>query len=464
MDDTLFTTDDGRRRLAEELLPAWISSRRWFGGKARSPRKWNISRWEFVKPGWLVALDVEYEDRSTETYAVPLRLVSAESTFEPGALVARDAGTVLIDATHDPDFRAALFGLMVKNARSTLSGKSSSRLEAMFAGGEIPPSRVLDAEQSNTSLIYGEKLFVKFYRRLVAGVNPDGEITRVMGEQTTFRNGAAFCGAIEWDGAALALGVENVTHQSDGWRLALHHFGETAKAGQPSDAWLALAKKLGQRTGEMHRALAGLPHLPEFAPEPIEPSEIMVLLRRITRSAALVSEEIRARIEQLPREIRPVAEEAIRRLASLDPPGVPRIRATKIRIHGDYHLGQVLFTGDDFVIMDFEGEPARSLDERRAKHPALRDVAGMLRSLHYAAHAAGGGIEAAESWAVRSQQAFLEAWKAAVAGSVIACDPVSERELLRLFLIEKALYEVAYELNNRPGWLAIPLRGVLALL
>ena len=138
------------------------------------------------------------------------------------------------------------------------------------------------------------------------------------------------------------------------------------------------------------------------------------------------------------------------------------IVATKIRIHGDYHLGQVLFTGDDFVIMDFEGEPARSLAERRAKHPPLRDVAGMSRSFHYAAHAAGGTD--AENWATHSQQAFLDGWRAAVAGSAIEYDAVSERELLRFFLIEKALYEVDYELNNRPGWLAIPLRGVLSLL
>ena len=461
MDDALFTTDEGRRRLATELLSSWVTGRRWFGGKGKRVCDWKISRWVRVESAWLIALDVEYEDRTVETYAVPLRLLSAESTFEPSALVARDAGTVLIDALHDPEFRGALFELMAKNASGVLSGTSSVQFEAMFASGEIPQSRVLNAEQSNTSLIYGGKLFVKFYRKLVMGVNPDGEITRALSEQTAFRHAPRFCGAIEWGGASLALGIERVTHKSDGWTLALQQAGECATAGQSLDAWLALARKLGRRTGELHRALAGLSHLPEFAPEPIEPSEIAALRGRIARAASRVTEEIRARLDQLPRETQPIANEAIECLSSFGLPVLRDIHATKIRVHGDYHLGQVLFTGEDFVITDFEGEPARSIEERRAKQPPLRDVAGMLRSFHYAAHTAGGSD--AESWATCSQQAFFDGWRLAVAGSAIECDAASERELLRLFLIEKALYEVDYELNNRPGWLAIPLRGVLSL-
>ena len=459
MDDALFSTDEGRRRIACELLAPWVAGRRWFGGKARKPRAWSLRRWEFIKPGWLVALDVEYEDRSTETYAVPLRFLAAESTFEPGAIVARDAATVLIDATFDPSFRSALFQTMAENRNGALRGQPGALLKSMFADDANPESRVLNAEQSNTSLIYGGKLFMKFYRRLVAGVNPDEEMTRVLSEHTTFRNVPAFCGAIEWAGAALALGIGKVTHECDGWTLALRHFGQGAGVANPSSTWLALAGKLGRRTGEMHRALAGLSHLPEFAPEPIDPAEIVALVHRIKRSAADLAARIRVRIDRLPAETRTIASEAVGRLASFAPTASPSIHAMKIRTHGDYHLGQVLFTGDDFVIMDFEGEPARSLEERRAKHPPLRDVAGMLRSFSYAAHASGGGNDAAGV-----QGAFLDGWRSAVADSPIACDEACERELLRLFLIEKALYETAYELNNRPDWLAIPLRGILSLL
>jgi len=162
MDDALFTTDDGRRRLATELLASWVPGRRWFGGKAKRVRRWSISRQVCVKPAWLVALDVEYEDRSTETYAVPLRLVAAGSAPEPHAIVARDGSAVLIDATHDPEFRATLFALMAGNARGGLNGKAGQRWGKIFPRGETPESRVHGAEQSNTSLIYGGKLFVKF--------------------------------------------------------------------------------------------------------------------------------------------------------------------------------------------------------------------------------------------------------------------------------------------------------------
>jgi trehalose synthase-fused probable maltokinase len=187
-------------------------------------------------------------------------------------------------------------------------------------------------------------------------------------------------------------------------------------------------------------------------------------VERIRKVAADTSDTLHARLDRLPSEIRGLATDVIRRLGDRIEVGTTPPCATRIRIHGDYHLGQVLFTGEDFVITDFEGEPARPLAERRAKQPPHRDVAGMLRSFHYAAHAGRGETATAEEWAARSQAAFLDGWRAAIADSAIACDEAGERGLLRLFLIEKALYEVGYELNNRPDWLAIPLRGVLSVL
>jgi trehalose synthase-fused probable maltokinase len=463
MNDPLFTTPAGMRRLETELLPAWMPAQRWFAGKARAVREFRIARQVVIGPARLLAVEVSYAKGDSETYAVPLAI---GVDTEPGAVVAKLENGVLFDATHDAEFRAALFQLLQRGGRDgELCGEAGSALTAMFPDGDVPVSCVLDAEQSNTSLIYGERLFMKLYRKLSVGINPDAEITRLLSERAKFKHVAAFGGAIEWAGASLALATAVVPNHGSAWSLALREFSHCIQDPDAIADWTTRIYLLGLRTGEMHLALASDTSLPEFAPAHLEESDTTRVVGGVTHLATRVIALLGERLDSLEAETRFLAEKVLQnRVRTM--PVASGIGGVKTRTHGDYHLGQVLDTGEDFVIIDFEGEPSRALDERRAKHPPLRDVAGMLRSFHYAAHAgrksdASVTVGQAEHWARRSQQVFLTAWRAAIAESLI--ETPNDAELLRLFLLEKALYEVLYELNNRPGWLDIPLRGLLAL-
>ncbi len=463
MNDPLFTTPAGVRRLEAELLPAWMPAQRWFAGKARAERVFRIVRQVVIGPAQVLAVEVSYAEGGSETYAVPLTIAA---DAEPQAVVAKLENGVLYDATHDADFRAALFRLLQSGGRDgELCSEAGSALSAMFPEGVAPESRVLDAEQSNTSLIYGERLFVKLYRKLSTGINPDAEITRFLSERAKFKHVAAFGGAIEWAGASLALATAVVPNHGNAWSLAVREFSHCIQDPDAIADWTTRIYLLGLRTGEMHLALASDASQSEFAPEHLEDSDTSRVVGGVTHLAARVSALLRERLDSLEGETRLLAEKVLQNGVRAVP-AVGGISGMKTRTHGDYHLGKVLDTGEDFVIIDFEGEPSRSLDERRAKHPPLRDVAGMLRSFHYAAHAgrksdAKVTVGQAEHWARRSQQVFLTAWRAAIAESFI--ETPNDAELLRLFLLEKALYEILYELNSRPDWLDIPLRGLLAL-
>jgi trehalose synthase-fused probable maltokinase len=259
------------------------------------------------------------------------------------------------------------------------------------------------------------------------------------------------------------------------WFEALHE-GDAVVAEKIEEESLKRAAQLGTRTGEMHLALATETADPDFAAEPLGASDGKALAESITASARQVLDLIAAKLETLRDPAHALAERFVG-LKSTLLAHAESLRATvdaaKTRTHGDYHLGQVLETGGDFIIIDFEGEPLRSLATRREKRSPFRDVAGMLRSFDYAAHAAldaqgeiGASLGAeAERWSAEAQLEFLGAWLAATEGAPFrAMTRAEEDRLLEAFLLEKALYEVVYEINNRPTWLPIPLRGVLRLL
>ena len=401
-------------------LWAWVSRQRWFGGKARAVVAWAVvGHWD---EAGLVALEVTYSD-GKEVYALPL----AWATEAPAdAVIFQKDGRVLCDATVLPEFRAWLF-------------------RALGRGEVVPRSRVLKAEQSNTSLIYDERLFVKLYRRLAVGINPDAELTRFLSVVARFQNVPEFAGEVTWNGASLALATALTHNQGDAWPLALSAAREFYATGK-MEPWLERVALLGRRTGEMHAALASAKE-PDFIAEPFTEEDLRELEIEIARldasNRATIASKPASELEQ-----RFLATPAAR--ISVDVP----VGALKTRTHGDYHLGQVLWTGQDFVIIDFEGEPSRTLAERRAKRSPLRDVAGMLRSFHYAAHAARRDV-GAEKWATASQDAFFAAWRKA-APTLHSGGP-----LLPMFIAEKALYELAYELNNRPDWVHIPLQALV---
>ncbi len=456
MDDTLFTTPAGLARLANELLPPWMPHCRWFSGKARGRLALRIADVATLGGAWLLAVEATYADGPAEIYAVPL--ATAQRGAE-GTIAELPGERVLYDATHSLEFRAALFQLITTGStHGNLRGESGA---AFFPTGTVPTSRVLKAEQSNTSLIYGERLFVKLYRRLVPGINPDAEITRFLSEQSGFRAIPTFGGTANWGPASLALAQELRANEGDAWALALREFTRDTPATRLT--WLALAHLLGQRTGEMHCALATADSLADFAPEQVEESDIARVVESIHTHTAQLRTLLREKLPSLPPATRLLAQSALAILQT--PISTPTTHlGWKTRTHGDYHLGQVLFAGGDFILIDFEGEPTRTLAERRAKAPPHRDVAGMLRSFHYAAHAAcrqsRASSEQAEDWAHESQSAFLTGWRKATQNTPIA--HADEPALLHLFLHEKALYEVISEHNTRPDWLDIPLRGLLA--
>jgi maltokinase len=326
-------------------------------------------------------------------------------------------------------------------------------------GTELTSARVITAEQSNTSIVFDDELILKVFRRLEAGVNPELELLRFLTERN-FPNIAQLAGWYAYLGAPMdaTLGVLQVYVRNgvDGWELALD---ELVKA---PEKFLSRLRGLGQVTGHMHTVLGSDSNDPNFAPE--EPSvEALALL------TATVEEEISRIFVELPDDIEALdpirgrGEEVRESLVLLSHAGsFGRI----IRHHGDFHLGQTLFAEDDWVILDFEGEPARSLPERRRKRSPLRDVAGMLRSFAYAVSAAEilRGTPAPVGWEERAREEFLTGYLETVDSTLMPAGEAAIERLLTVFELEKAVYELRYELNNRPDWIHIPVAGILRML
>jgi maltose alpha-D-glucosyltransferase/alpha-amylase len=512
-----------RRALAPQL-PAFLMEQRWFGGKARQISSAELSDVVPIRlqtsEALLLIVAVRYADNTEESYAMPvLRAVNAASTPETESSslkfqMAEDGEPVrLTDALKNENFLSALLELIQQKA--IVSGEKGE-LRALQAAaylrlypastGRLQPKPVR-AEQSNTSVIYGNHLILKFFRRIQEGVNPDLEIGKFLTEKTSFSSVPALAGWLEYhtrDGKQMAQGIlqQFVPNEGDAWSYTLRSLeafyravaqqsGETVarhlEANAPEFApssvepYLAAAELLGRRTAEMHLALASEPRDPAFIPEPFTMEFQRSLEQSMVSLMARVFVLLRDKVSTLPEEWREKAaklaareqEIAGRFHAALSKP----IHAMRTRIHGDYHLGQVLRTGSDFIIIDFEGEPARPIAERRIKRSPLQDVAGMLRSFHYAAFAPLLGENKMQAEDARKMSVWAESWNAWVADRYLrkyfetagtaAYLPKSQEEIqivLELHLLEKAIYELGYELNNRPTWVGIPLQGISKLL
>ncbi|MEW6248746.1 MAG: putative maltokinase [Nitrospirota bacterium] len=517
----------------ETLLRDALPTRRWFGGKARRIRSVTVTDAVPISTSrtraFVLLTRVAYEEGGSERYQIPLaaafgdaaaRLAAESSAAVIGRLLANpddDRGDgVLYDALWNPDVTRTLLEAIGRGRRfagtaGEMIATSTHAFADLGAIDALPAPAVMQAEQSNTSVRYGERVILKLYRRLEDGINPDLEIGRHLTERR-FPHVPPILGAIEYrrgtgEPATLAVLQGFVPNQGDAWRYTLDslrayfareraasaNFADTA---EPEDLLSALldgtvpqqaearlgsyldsAGLLGRRTAELHAALASSPH-PDFAPEPVPPEYLRERCESIARSASRVFDLLRRRWPDLPDETRREAGDVLDREENLS----RRLEtwrglkpdAFRIRCHGDYHLGQVLYTGRDFVIIDFEGEPARPLSERRAKHVPLLDVAGMLRSFHYAASAVlfeqraqtdGLNERSAGDWYRWVCTAFLRTYREAAGTTVCRfASKAQTEELLRLYLVEKALYELGYELNNRPDWVRIPLRGLRHLL
>src|SRR5581483_2492467 len=347
----------------------------------------------------------------------------------------------------------------------------------------------VQAQTTNTSITLGERLFLKFYRRVRPGVNPELEIGRYLTEQAGYKNCVPVAGAVEYSSdqkepATLALLQAYVPNQGDGWSYTLDYLErymesrrsitdplkEEPPPREVHGAYLALAQTLAVRTAELHRAFAAGLTAP-FRPEPLTAEDVAAWKARVAKEA----EETLALVERRQPEKTELAGRRRQLFQRIERCAAPAGPAMKIRHHGDYHLGQVLLASNDFLIIDFEGEPSRPLAESRRKHSPLRDVAGMLRSFNYAKWSALMRLAQADpafdrlhasmnAWEAVVRAAFLDSYAQASAGAGLFASFDDVRGLLSLFEIEKVLYELRYELDNRPTWVHIPLQGLAALL
>ena len=442
-----------------------MARQRWFGSKSRRIVSVSVEDRVPLAHGEVTVVGVRLDDGTVDRYAVPL-----------------GAGAEVVDALDDGAFCHALLELVADGGRAPGKGGMLVAQRTRAFPAALPRSlaaRRLPGEQSNTSVVFGHTLILKHFRRLIDGVNPELEMTQFLTERTPFRHTPRLAGALEYRAprgftATLAVVQEFVPDARDGWEWMLDELAgvlQDAPDEEPDDrslraragSSLSALGRLGARTGELHRALASDRTDPAFAPEPIDQRDLTTwaaeIVRRIDAARALVG---RAGADiPTPDLLRSALASA---LAGLD-------GREKIRLHGDYHLGQTLYAPatHDFVIIDFEGEPLRPLAERRAKQAALRDVAGLLRSIDYAAVTAcrdAGGGPAAETWSrvwsAEAAQAFLDAYHAAAGHARFL--PATERASAAAsaaFELEKAAYEVVYEANTRPDWLATPVRGLL---
>ena len=510
---------DQRKLIEREVLPAFVRNRRWFASKARSIAAMRVAEQVPVSNEadaariWFV--EVSYRDGAPETYTLPVQITRGNAARElaqtaPHAIIARFEGneeTVLQDAVWDAGFRENLFRLM--SERQRVGAKNAEVVgiggSALQSGGAVLSSHVLGVEQSNSSMVFENKYFLKLYRKLEDGVNPDVEVTRFLSEQTGFANVPAFAGAIEYRRAKAEPTVVGamqsaITSEGDAWVMTLDSVSRfydrvlTRKADLQNavvpegsvlneligGVYPERAKLLGQRTAELHLALASDTEDKRFAPEPFNAMGQRSVFQNMRAMLRRSWELLGKKLPNLPANFRDEATEvfeAEKQILSHQQRILDRISgASKIRIHGDYHLGQVLYTGKDFIILDFEGEPARPLSERKLKRSALRDVAGMMRSYQYAAYSAlwqpsmrPEDIPFLERWADiwyrQMSGVFLQSYLATSAGAVFI--PKNEEDLqvlLEAYLLDKAVYEIGYELNNRPEWVVIPIRGIKHIL
>ena len=515
----------------EQLLPAYLLRQRWFGAKSRTTRKVSVNDSVQLPDSnaLLLSLKVSYEDGGEDTYQLPLALslgtaAASLQAGSPNAILASftkgGETAILHDATVDESFRQALLAAIEHDAAS--AGKQSELVShrssafAQLRGTGSLTARTGSAEQSNTSILFGGKLIMKLFRRLQPGENPDTEIGRFLTEVAHFPRIAPFVGDIrsvvpEGEPTTLAMLQGLVENEGDGWEWTLEELGRfydsvatcpvpedlghtasflrdatvPALAREHAGLYLDAAALLGRRTAEMHLALATPTDDPAFASEPFTSGDLSTDSGRVTAQITTALDAMKRGMSKLPdtaadRVIDDAAMLLSRRrdlIAATDryATGDPSAYGRRIRIHGDYHLGQILRAKNDFVILDFEGEPARALAERRRKQSPLKDVAGMLRSFSYAAFAGlnrfaqrrpedARNIDRwAQLWANAVSTVFLGGYRLAVAANPdLLPAPAEAQRMLDVCLLEKALYELQYELNNRPDWVRIPLAGILA--
>ena len=529
--------------LLQQILPTYLPHQRWFGAKSRTIKSVSVLDWALLPDinAALVFLELTYENEdpaaAKDIYQLPLTISTGEEAENiriaaPASAIATlttpNGPAVLHDAVAREDLRQALLHLIETNGEvPTQNGLLKFQSSSAFAearGTGALPARTGSAEQSNTSILYDSRLIMKLFRRLQPGENPDTEIGRFLTETAHFPRIAPFLGDIRLTGegaepftVAMLQGL--IENEGDGWQWTLDEIARYYESAvtcptpqnigkQPSfldpfeketeseafklarehaGFYLDAAALLGRRTAEMHLALATKTDNPAFIAEPFSPADLEADATRIDGQIVRTLDALKRGMSQLADDATVDSAALIlsRRIdlfarANIITASAASDCGRRIRIHGDYHLGQVLRSRGDYVILDFEGEPARPLHERRAKQSPLKDVAGMLRSFSYAAYAGlnaftqrrppnnEADVRNLDAWARLWQNTvsteFLHGYRQAISANPALIPHAQQAHiLLNAYLLEKALYELLYELNNRPAWVRIPLAGILAL-
>ncbi|MDB4963548.1 MAG: alpha-amylase [Myxococcales bacterium] len=531
--------DPARRTVLAKVLMSYVAERRWFRSKARSRKHvviQDVLQFDADSRFVIVLLHIDYDHGPAETYVVPVAFAEdaepSETMRTPSQVIAHIsiadvAGRgelpvtgVLYDALCAEGFNVTLLRAMTEGTGAVgqhgqLGGNAFAALTSYEAKSSLVP-RATAADQSNSGVVYGDKFMLKMFRAIEEGPSSEFEIARFFAtREPPFHGVPRLAGVLEYrqhgrEPSTIGTLFEFVSNQGDAWQLtmdSIDRYFDQLLADEhrpespplmpgtlvqrshmvPSDqlvdwvgAYMDRIRLLGMRTAEMHVSLASDPVDPLFAPEPYDIMHQQSLYGSVSAQVARTFDLIRARMRTFTPEQRMLVEDLLPREGEIDTAIAQvtkrRIDVIRMRIHGDYHLGQVLWTGDDFVIIDFEGEPGRPLSQRRFKRNPLRDVAGMLRSLQYASAAAlRDGRHRPED--VAKLEPWGRAWSDWVSASFLGgyldrakgtrLVPTNEKDLallLDFFVLEKCVYEIGYELNNRPDWVEIPLRGLISLL
>jgi maltose alpha-D-glucosyltransferase/alpha-amylase len=494
--------------LERDVLPAFLASRRWYAERGSWPTTHILGALALGAADaelGIVLLEAKGR-RETANYLLPLTIKWTRFDPErqnPNALAAVRRGPregSLLDAMADAGFVT----LLLENLRAARSIEADHRRLKFSPTGRFPDEgplavqdvHAVDTEQSNTTVLVGADYVIKIFRRLERGLNPEIEVGRFLTETVPFPHIPPLLGSveIEEDGARSAVAVVHgfVQNQGDAWTVTnayLDRFVEeqrllTAEAAGHSDeqaAYLRRMEQVGRRVAELQLALASRNDIVDFAPAPIAAEDVRSWAEELLRRARRAFDDLARRRSEFSEHDRQLIDALLAyretlpaRLHELLPENVA---AMKIRHHGDFHLGQMLIVKDDVAIIDFEGEPRRSIDDRRRKAPAARDVAGLIRSIDYSATAAleralksapdehGKLARALESWREHSAATFMAAYRSALTDARLWPQSLAAADrLLDFFLLEKAFYEIEYELAHRPDWLRVPLAGTWRIL
>ncbi|MBD0304926.1 MAG: putative maltokinase [Nitrospiraceae bacterium] len=504
------------RRIAE-----YLTAQRWFGAKGRTINGVSMSDYavlsEIPQPAVLAIFDIEYADNAHDHYLLPLVIRfehGIDASHEPTIVTFQHQSetAAALDATTDAAACFAILeGIRQEHTWQGTGGRFTCVQISSDESIESLPLRHVKrvaTEQSNTSLIYDSQAILKLIRKLERGVNPDCEIMEFLTANTSYRHVPALLGHIRYEteprtaeepawSATVAVLQSFVPNEGDGWTMTLRHLEGLLSdsrshedANTPSQAvvhirtysgnFLSRMRCLGEITAGLHVALASDTADAAFRPEPMTQGDVERWQTALRGEIHTVLQHVRAMSDKVLEPLS-LSRETLGGLeaACLDKTADASLltthRVMKIRIHGDYHLGQVLDTNPGFTILDFEGEPARTLEERRTKTCPLKDVAGMLRSFNYAGHVALRQSKSSsaldrrllEAWEQETVEAFLSSYYAVAKPGDVAFlpdSPYAAARLLALFQLEKAIYELRYEINNRPDWIEIPIQGLRRLI